>query len=152
MTDPADADEMNEQAELQEPGELADPWHDHLVEAQETYGSPEVLAVVALVLAVASFCAFGLMNGTTYVVPLFRAASDDDGTRLVVATLLGAALALVPVWLGWRASSRLLPGDPAWVATLARTAILLGLASGAMRLVVAVVTASQDGPTGFTRL
>lgn len=145
--EPLDAD-----VDAEPDAELDDPWHDQLVDAQETYGAPEVLASVALVLAIASFFGWGLMNGTAYIVPLLSNFEGDNSTRIVLGTLLGAAMAMIPVGLGWRASSRLLDSDPRWVATVARTAIVLGLASGALRLVVAFIEAAHDGPSGFTRL
>ena len=129
---------------------LDDPWHDQLVSAGESFGGPEVLAVVAAVTGVASFFGFGVMNGSVYIVPLFNGGQDDT-SRLVLAALLGAALAMVPVWLGWRAVSRTLDTDPHWVPAVARAAIVIGLASGLLRLVVAVVQATHDGPSGFTR-
>lgn len=132
--------------------ELDDPWHDQIAEAQESYGGPEVLAVVAFVMAVASFLGFGLMTGTTYVAPLLSQGADDNSTRVVIGILVGAALAMIPVWLGWRASSRALDSDPKWVLPIARAAIILGLLAGALRLVVAVLSAAQDGSVGFTRL
>jgi hypothetical protein len=138
--------------ELPSDDELDDPWHDQIIEAQETFGGPEVVSLLAFVTAIGSFFGFGLMNGTAYVIPLLSTLGDDNGNRLVAGTLVGAALALLPVWLGWRATSRLLDTDPAWAGVLARTAIILGLASGVLRLVVAVVEAANDGPTGFTRL
>lgn len=131
---------------------LDDPWHDAIEEASESFGGPDVLALVAFVLAIASFLSFGLMSGTTYVIPILENSGEDNSTRLVIGTLLGAALAMVPVWLGWRAAVRLLPDDPRWIGTVARSAVLLGLASGVLRLVVAFVQATQDGPSGFTRL
>ena len=132
--------------------ELDDPWHDSIVEAQESYGGPEVLALVAIVMAVASFLGNGVMAGTTYVTPLLEGLREDNGTRVVVGLVVGAVLALVPVCLGWWASSRALPDDARWVLPVARAAILLGLASAVLRLVVAVVTAAQDGPVGFSFL
>jgi hypothetical protein len=117
----------------------------------ESFGGPDVLALVAFALAVMSFLSFGLMSGTTYVLPLFEQPGDNT-TELVIGTLLGAALAMVPVWLGWRAAVRLLPDDPRWIGTLARSAVLLGLASGVLRLVVAFIQATQDGPGELTHL
>ena len=130
---------------------LDDPWHDALEEASESFGGPDVLALVAFVLAIASFLSFGLMSGTTFVLPLFDDPGDNK-TEVVIGTLLGAALAMAPVWLGWRAAVRLLPDDPRWIGTLARSAVLLGLASGVLRLVVAFIQATQDGPGEFTHL
>lgn len=132
--------------------ELDDPWHEHLLDADDTYGAPAVLALVAFVTAVASFFGFGLMNGTTYVIPLLSSFDGGNNNRVVVAALLGAGLALIPVALAWRAGSHLLDSDPRWVAAVARAALVLGLASGVLRLVVAVLTAAHDGPGGFTRL
>ncbi len=132
--------------------ELDDPWHDQLVEAAETFGSPEVLALVAFALAIGSLFGFGVMNGSAYVIPFLGTVGGDNSTRLVIGTVLGAVLAMVPVGLGWRAAARTLPGDPGWVTTVARTAMILGLTSGLLRLVVAFVEAAHDGPSGFTRL
>jgi len=128
----------------------APPTEDELVEATDTFDTEEVLAVTALVLAVLSLAGFGLMNGAVYVQPLLT--SDGQKTRVVVGALLGALLALVPVWLGWRVIARALPADPRWVVTAARTAMLLGLASAALRIVVAIIEASQDGPQSFIGL
>ena len=130
---------------------LDDPWHDAIEDATESFGGPDVLALVAFVLAVASFLSFGLMSGTTYVLPLME-QPGDNGTELVIGTVLGAVLAMVPVWLGWRAAVRVLPDDPRWIGTLARSAVLLGLAAGVLRLVVAFVQATQDGQGDFTHL
>jgi hypothetical protein len=132
--------------------ELDDPWHDQIAEVSETFGAPDVLAVVAFVLAVGSLFAFGVMNGTTYVYPSLTGIDGRDNTPYVLATMLGAGLALLPVWLGWRASSRSLETDARWVVVLARAAIILGLTSGALRLVVAVVQAAHEGPSLFSRL
>jgi nitric oxide reductase large subunit len=132
--------------------ELDDPWHDQIVEVSETFGAPDVLAVLAFVMAVGSLLAFGLMNGTTYVYPSLTGIDGRSNTPYVLATMLGAGLALLPVWLGWRASSRSLPTDPRWIVVLARSAVILGLSSGALRLVVAVVQAAHDGPSLFSRL
>jgi hypothetical protein len=128
-----------------------DDLDDEFEDDAESFGGPDVLALVAFVLAIASFLSFGLMSGTTYVLPLMEQPGDSS-TELVIGTLLGAALALVPVWLGWRAAVRLLPDDPRWIGTLARSAVLLGLASGLLRLVVAFLQATQDDASGFTRL
>ena len=115
----------------------------------EAFDAPQVVAVVAFVLAVLSFAGFGLMNGTAYVAPLVT--NDAQTGRLVFGLVLGAALALVPVGLGWHAASRTLEDDPAWIAMLARSAMLIGLASMALRLVIAVIQSSQDGVAGFVR-
>jgi hypothetical protein len=123
---------------------------DDLVEASDTFDAEEVLAVTAFVLAVLSLAGFGLLNGSTYVHPLLTA--DADRTRLVLGALLGAVLALVPVWLGWRVIARSLPGDPGWAMTLARSAMLLGLGSAVLRVVAAVIEAAQSGAVVFPRL
>ena len=130
--------------------ELDGPWHESIVEARETYGAPEVTALLGFVLAVASVFGFGLMNGTTYTAPFLTGGQSK--TTLVIGLLVGAALALIPTWLGWRTTAQALPDDPRWVLALGRTALLLGLGSVALRLVIAVIQASHDGPSGFTRL
>ena len=140
-------------ADEAEDDEVDDPWHDQIVEVGETLGAPDVIAVVAFALALCSVFSFGLLNGTTYVFPFLDGLSEDGNkTALVVGTALGAVLALIPVWLGWRASSQSLPDDPRWVVVLARSAVILGLTSGFLRLVVAVLMAAQDGPGGYSRI
>lgn len=122
--------------------DLDDPWHDHIVEAGETFGAPEVQAVVAFVLAIVSLLGYGLLAGGLYF--YFNASSDPDGlrTRNVLAALLGAAFALLPVVIGWRASASVLPSDPRWVGALARAAVILGLLAVVLRLVLAVLAAA----------
>jgi len=115
----------------------------------EAFDAPQVIAVIAFVLAVLSFAGFGLMNGSAYVTP--HVTNEPQTGRLVFGLVLGAALALVPVGLGWHAASRTLEDDPQWVAALARSAMLIGLASMLLRLVIAVIQASQDGVIGFVR-
>jgi len=129
---------------------LDDPWHDQLEAAQDTYGSPEVLALVALVLAIGSTFGFGVLNGSVYIAPFLNAGPSHSA--LVTGALLGAALALVPIWLGWRVSSRTLAGDAAWVSVAARAALVLGLISLLLRLIVAVLQAAHHDPSGFSRL
>ena len=151
-TDPEDASKAATDV-LPEDDELVDPWHDQIVETGETFGATDVVAVVAFVLALASVFSFGLLNGTTYIVPFLDDVSDNGNkTALVLGPVVGAGLALVPVWLGWLASARSLPDDPRWVVALARSAVLLGLLSGLLHLVVAVFMAAHDGPTGFSFL
>lgn len=125
--------------------ELADPWHDQLVEISDDYGAPDVQAVVAIVLAVLALYGFGLLSGTTYV---FTALPGPESikTRNVLAALLSAAFALIPVIVGWRASARVLASDPRWIATLARAAVVLGLLALVLRLVLAIVAAGTADP------
>lgn len=115
----------------------------------DSFDTPHVVAVIAFVLAILSFAGFGLMNGSAYVTP--HLTNDPQTGRLVFALVVGAALALVPVGLGWHAASRTLEDDPQWVATLARSAMLIGLASMLLRLVIAVIQASQDGSISLVR-
>lgn len=133
--------------------ELDDPWHDQIVEVADEFGAPDILAVVAFALAICSFFGFALLSGSTYTLP-FVSALSDDGTKtaVVLGAVLGALLALIPAWLGWRASSQSLPTDPRWVVVLARSAVILALTSGLLHLVVAVLQAAQDGPARFNRI
>jgi hypothetical protein len=146
---PPDADPT---AALPESDALEDPWHDQMVEVADNYGAPEVLALAAMVAAVGSLFGNGVMNGTAYIAPYLGDVAADDTSLVVLGIALGALLAMVPVVLGWRAASRVLDTDPAWISTVARTAVVLGLASGLLRLVIAVLTAAHSGPTGFNRL
>ena len=125
--------------------ELDDPWHDQINEVNDDYGAPEVQALTAFTLAVLSICGFGLLNGTTYLFTSLSAV-ETYRTRAVFAALLGAAFALLPVIIGWRASARVLSTDARWIATLARSAVLLGLISLVLRLVLAVIVAGTDDP------
>jgi hypothetical protein len=127
---------------------LEDPWNDRIEDVKGRFGAPPVLALISFVLAVLSLAGFGLMNGTTYVVPFLNDQPQHD--RLVVGVLIGAALALVPVALGWRSAN--IQTDLPWASVLAKAAVILGLGSFVLRLVVAIVQATQDGPTGFSRL
>jgi hypothetical protein len=136
--DPADP-------ELADDDELDDPWHDQMAEAADDYGSPDVQALSAFVLSILSIGSFGLLDGATYLITNISAA-EDYKTRAVLAAVLGAAFALLPMILGWRASARVLATDAKWVATLARTAVLLGLLSLVLRLVLAVIIAGSDDP------
>jgi Ca2+/Na+ antiporter len=130
--------------------ELDDPWRDQLDEVSDTFGAPEVQALFAFVLAVVSMAGFSLLNGTTYFFTELNAV-ESYKTRSVLAALLGAAFALIPVVVGWRASARTLATDARWIATLARTAVLLGLLSLGLRLVLAVVVASGHDPRSIGR-
>jgi EamA domain-containing membrane protein RarD len=132
------------------PDELDDPWHDQIVEVTDDYGAPDVQALVSIVLAVASLCGFGLLNGSYYFLQYIQPA-DAQKTRVVLSALLGAAFALLPIWLGWRAGARVLTSDPRWVAAVARAAVVLGLISLVLRLVIAVIAAGTDEPSGFGR-
>ena len=130
--------------------DVVDELDDEPEALSDAFDAPQVLAIVAFVLAVLSFAGFGLMNGSAYIAPLVT--NTDQNGRLVFGLVLGAALAIAPVALGWHAASRTLEDDAPWVVTLARSAMLLGLASMALRLVVAIIQAGQDDPTGFIRL
>jgi hypothetical protein len=133
--------------------ELDDPWHDSIVEAGETFGATEVVAVVAFVLALSSVFGWGLLDGNAYIWPFIDGQSDNGNrTAFVLGPVVGAGLALVPAWLGWLASARSLADDPRWQVAMARSAVVLGLVSGFLHLVVAVLMASQDGPAGFSPL
>jgi formate hydrogenlyase subunit 3/multisubunit Na+/H+ antiporter MnhD subunit len=82
---------------------LEDRRNDRIEDVKGLLGAPPVLALVSFVLAVLSLAGFGLMNGTTYVVPFLN--GQPQQRRLVVGILLGAALALVPVGLGRRSAN-----------------------------------------------
>jgi uncharacterized protein YacL len=125
--------------------ELDDPWHDQIVEVTDSFGAPEVQSLVAFVLALMSMGGIGLVNGSYYLFTSISADTDYK-TQNVAAALLGAAFALIPVALGWRASARVLETDPRWVATFARAAVILGLLSVVLRLVLAVIAASAHDP------
>ncbi len=131
--------------------ELDDPWHDQIVEVSDDYGAPEVLAVVAFVLSLVSLSGFGLLNGSYYFLPYIHTA-EGQKTRLVLAALLGAVFALLPIWLGWRAAARCLVTDARWIATLARAAVLLGLLSLLLRLVLSVAAAGATDPNSIGQL
>jgi hypothetical protein len=125
--------------------ELDDPWHDQIVEVADDYGAPDVQALVAFVLGVGSLWGFSLLNGSVFFY-LSVGPGDSVKTANVLSALLGAAFALLPVVLGWRASARVLDSDPRWVPTAARAAVILGLLAVVLRLVVAVLAAAAQDP------
>ena len=131
-----------------EDDELHDPWHDQMEDVADDFGAPDILAVVAFVLAVVSLCGFGVLNGNYY---FFMSVGAGDSIRAanIMSALLGAAFALLPVSLGWRASARVLDADPRWVATLARAAVILGLLAVALRLVIAILAAAAESDQRF---
>jgi len=106
-----------------------------------------VLALAAFVLAVSSLLGFGLLNGSSFL-PFNDTA--DQGRTAVLAGLLGAALALLPVGLGLRAVAVLDDDDPDWTALLARASVVVAAVSIVLRLVVTLVQATTDSG-GFVR-
>lgn len=150
---PTAADPVDPDSETDSDDELDDPWHDQIVEVADEFGAPDILAVVAFALAICSFFGYALLSGSTYTLPFAVALGNNDNKGVIVTgSVLGAVLALIPAWLGWRASSRSLDTDPRWVAVLARSAIILALGSGLLHLVVAVLQAAQEGSAGFSRI
>jgi hypothetical protein len=121
-----------------------DPLDDEIVEVTDSFGAPDIQALVAFVLAVAAVFGFGVLNGTTYFQPFLI---DEDSLKLrVLGVVLSAVFALAPVILGWRASAQVLETDPRWVAVAARAAVILGLTALILRLVLAIMTAAGDEP------
>jgi hypothetical protein len=110
-------------------------------------GDPAALAIAALVLGTLSLGGFGLMNGSTYVLPFTQGESDT--TRTVLAGLLGAALALGAVVLGLVSSKRAHPGDPAWVPRAAQAGVLVAGVAVVLRLVATSAAAVQVAESGF---
>ena len=120
-----------------------DPLDDEVVEVTDSFGAPDIQATVAFVLSIVSVCNFGVLRGSNYFEP-FYADADAHSRWLhgLLGVALGAVLALVPVVLGWRASARVLETDARWVAVAARAAVILGLLSLILQLVLAVLTAA----------
>ena len=117
--------------------DFVDPLHDELVQVGDDYGAPDVQALVALVLGVASILGFGLLNGTTYV---FLTIGPGDSIK--TANVLAACARRCP---RARAGRPRLAGErsrPRQRSALGRdrgpAAVLLGLLSVVLRLVVAV--------------
>jgi hypothetical protein len=146
MTDQPPSDESSAENPFAPPGEeeFDDPWHDQIAQAGETFGAPEVQALVAFVLSLLSVTGFGVLNGAAYV--FMSLSATDYKSRNIVAALLGAAFALLPVVLGWRVSARALDSDARWVATFARAAVILGLLALVLRLLLAVLAAGAQDP------
>ena len=122
-----------------------DIYDDEDVQVSDSFSTPDVHAVVAFVLSCVSLFGAGVLNGGLY---LYQSIPTDDSirSRNVVAALLSAAFALVPLILGWRASARVIDSDPRWVPTLARAAVIIALLSAFLRLVLAVLAAGSDNP------
>jgi hypothetical protein len=139
---------------LEEPADVLDDGpgddgqgDDEPVQVGDDYGAPDITALVAFVFAVGSFFGFGLTNGNYYL--LLDLHQDPSRARGVFATVLGAAFALVPVVLGWRASARVLDSDARWVGSLARAAVVIGLTSMVLRLMIAILIAGTDAPNSY---
>ena len=122
-----------------------DLFDDEDLQVSDSFSTPDVHAVIAFVLACVSLLSAGVLNGGVY---LYQSVPEEGSVRShnVFAALLGAAFAIVPVILGWRASARVLESDPRWVPTLARAAVILGLTAAFLRLVLAVLAAGADSP------
>ena len=104
--------------------------------------APEALALASLVLAVVSVLGIGLLNGSPYLPSLFSANGPTDSSVLVLAALLGAALALLPAALGVVALRRLPLDSPS--RTTAAAGVLVAGVSCVLRVVLAVRTAVDD--------
>ena len=129
---------------------LDDDYDDEPEAMREAFDAPQIMSISAFVLAVLSFGGFGLMNGAAYIPG--QLTTPDQNDRMVFTLVLGAALTLLPIALGWHAASRTLDDDPPWIATLARSAMVLGLGSMVLRLLAAFIQAAQDHPTPFVHL
>ena len=104
--------------------------------------APEALALASLVLAVVSVLGIGLLNGSPYLPSLFSADGPAEPYVLVLAALLGAALALLPAALGVVALRRLPFDSPS--RTTAAAGVLVAGVSCVLRVVLAVRTAVDD--------
>jgi hypothetical protein len=124
---------------------LGEDLFDDDLQVSDSFSTPDVHAVVAFALSLVSLAGMGVLNGTLF---LYQSIAPGESIRSknVLAALLGAAFALVPATLGWRASARVLDSDPRWVPTLARAAVIIALLSGFLRLVLAVLAASAQHP------
>ena len=103
--------------------------------------APETLALASLVLGAISLTGFGLMNGSAFV-PQLYASTGPDVTRAVIAALVGAGLALLPLGVGVAALRRLPEGSSS--RALAGAGILLAAVSVVLRLVVAARVGLED--------
>ena len=110
-------------------------------------GDPAALAVGALVIGTLSLGGFGLLNGANYIYPL----TDGIGSaaRAVLAGLLGAAFALVALVMGFHASRRTHPGDPAWVPRVARAGVLIAGTALVLRLIATAIAAVAVTDSGW---
>lgn len=109
---------------------------------------PAALAVGAIVMGTLSLGGFGLLNGASYIYPLTEGMSSP--ARAVLAGLLGAAFALAAVVMGSVAGRRTHPGDPAWVARLARASVLVAGLAFVLRLVSTAIAAVEVSSSGYT--
>src|SRR5688572_27694685 len=103
--------------------------------------APETLALASLVLAAVSLLGFGLMNGSP-LVPQVYGEIGPNVTRAVVAALIGAGLALLPVGMGAVALRRLPESSSS--RRLAGAGVLVGGLSFVLRLVVAVRMGTEE--------
>lgn len=110
-------------------------------------GDPAALAIASLVLGTLSLGGFGLVNGSSYVLPFTQ--GQPSTVRIVLAGLLGAVIAFSAMVLASVASKRSHPGDPAWVPRVAQAGLLIGGTAVLLRLVATSATAVQVADFGF---
>lgn len=112
------------------------------------YRSPEVLGLAAFALGVVALLGFGLLSGQVLL-----ALSDQPGapsqTLQVLAGLVSAALAAIPLLMGLEATRQLLEDDPLWVSAVARGAVVLGAVAVVLRLGHALIQALAGSPSFY---
>jgi len=110
------------------------------------YRTPEVLGLAAFALGLASLLGFGLLSGQV-LLALSAEPGPPSQTLQVLASLLSAGLAAVPLLLGLEATRLLLDDDPLWVSAVARAAVVLSAVAVLLRLGHVLVQALADSPS-----
>ena len=114
-----------------------------------SYWTPEVLSLVGFALAVGSMLGAGVLSGGILAALGTDPNMQVSDTVQVLAGLLGAAFAAIPLLLGLEAVRNLLEDDPLWVAALARATVLLAGIVMFLRLAQTLAQAVSDGGSPY---
>jgi hypothetical protein len=114
-----------------------------------SYWTPEVLGLVGFALAVGSMLGAGVLSGAILAALGTEAGTQTPPSVQVLAGLLGAAFAALPLLLGLEAVRNLLEDDPLWVAALARATVLLAGIVVFLRLAQTLAQTVSEGGSPY---
>lgn len=118
------------------------------------FAEPFTLALTAFPLSILVILGSQIFRGLSYTIAAAQSVgegsgSSPDNSYFVAAAFLSAGFSLLPVLLGWAGLNRVIVDDPVWVSGLLRASIVLGGLSLGLRLVIAVIIATNPGTNGL---
>jgi hypothetical protein len=113
-------------------------------DADEPHIEARALALSAIVMATCSLLGLGVLNGSTFLDATWNLPEEVRAHPPEVVTLLGAALAVLPLYLGWKATRSATNRD-GWAAVVGRSAMLVALVSLLARLALAAAQVNGGG-------